>query len=103
MSFHKPCFEQTEKNITYKIEEYEGLDNRWESTQFTFNSLESAIEFYENNSNFNLTKEQEQNHNFNVYRIIEIKTTTKPIITNTTQLKILIKGIKKLRKEGRLR
>ena len=96
------CFEQTEKNTVYKIEKYDGLNNKWELNNYEHKNFESAKEYYYNNTNFQLTKEQEKNSNFTVYRILEIKTTTKPVLTNTKQLKIEKNNIIRLRKQGRI-
>ena len=97
-------FEQIEKNTVYKIEEYEALDDRWKSEPHEFKNFEEAKEFYDNNSRLDFTeKDIEQGRSFFVFRIIEVKTISKPVVTNTKQLKIKKDNIKKLRKQGRLR
>ena len=98
------CFEQTEKNTVYKIEEYQALDNIWKLEPSTFKTFETAKEYYDNNSRLEFTeKDIEQGRGFSVFRIIEVKTTSKPVLTNTKQFKITKNHITKLRKEGRLR
>ena len=102
------CFEQSEKNTiisyTYEIEKYDGLDDKWEKTMIKYATYEEALEFYNNNALFpNLTAEQKKNGNFQVYRIIEVKTMSKPVLTNNELLKVAKNNIKRLRKQGRLR
>ena len=78
-------FEQTEKNIVYKIEEYQALENRWELESYSFKTLEEAIEFYDNNSRLDHTKAQTEKGQSSILRIIEVKTISKPVLTNTRQ------------------
>ena len=97
------CFEQSGKNTSYQIEAYEPLNNIWE-TIYNYSTYEEALKFYNNNALFsNLTAEQKKNGNFKVYRIIEIKTTSKPVLTNNELLKTAKNNIKRLRKQGRIR
>ena len=85
------CFEQSVKNTSYQIEEYEPLDNIWEKTVHNYSTYEEALNFYNNNALFsNLTSEQKKNGNFKVYRIIEIKTTSKSVLTNNELLKTVV-------------
>tara|TARA_R110002096_G_C14272053_1_gene695711 strand:- start:276 stop:578 length:303 start_codon:yes stop_codon:yes gene_type:complete len=96
-------FEQTEKNIVYKIEEYQALEDRWELDPSSFKTFELAKEYYDNNSRLEFTeKDIEQGKNFYVFRIIEVKTINKPVLTNTKQFKIQKNHIIKLRKQGRI-
>ena len=102
------CFEQSEKNTiisyTYEIEKYDGLDDKWEKTMIKYATYEEALEFYNNNALFpNLTAEQKKNGNFQVYRIIEVKTMSKPVLTNNELLKTTKNSIKRLKKQGRIR
>ena len=94
------CFEQSEKNIVYKIEEYDGYDSRWKLQQYSFKNFEEAKEFYDNNSRLDHTKAQTEKGQSSIFRIIEVKTISKPVLTNTKQFKILKNHIIKLRKQG---
>ena len=101
------CFEQSVKNTSissYEIEKYEPLDNIWEKTIHRYPTYEEALNFYNNNALFpNLTEEQKKNGNFKVFRIIETKTMSKPVLTNNELLKTVKNNIKRLRKQGRIR
>ena len=93
------------KNITYNIEKYNSLDNRWVSS-YNMENYSNALEFYNNNNDsFNsmITDESKKNGNFSVYRIVEVKTTSKPVLTNNELLKVAKNNIKRLRKQGRIR
>ena len=98
-------FNQTEKNISYKIEKYDALDNRWEFG-YDMENYTKALEFYNNHDDStksSMTDERLKNSNFSVYRIVEVKTTSKPVLTNNELLKVAKNNIKRLRKQGRLR
>ena len=98
-------FNQTEKNISYKIEKYDALDNRWEF-EYDMENYTKALEFYNNHDDSTksfMTDERLKNSNFSVYRIVEVKTTSKPVLTNNELLKVAKNNIKRLRKQGRLR
>tara|TARA_R110002020_G_scaffold416563_1_gene625837 strand:- start:274 stop:588 length:315 start_codon:yes stop_codon:yes gene_type:complete len=101
------CFQQSVKNTsisyTYEIEKYEPLDNIWEKTIYRYPTYEEALDFYNNNALFpNLTEERKKNGNFEVFRIIETKTMSKPVLTNNELLKTVKNIIKRMRDEGRL-
>jgi hypothetical protein len=95
------CFKQ-EKNIAYKIEKYNGLNNTWEDKTYNYENYEKALEFYNNNNALNnslFTDEHKKNNNFSVFRIVEVKTIIKPILTNTELLKVEKDNVKMLRKK----
>ena len=79
------------------------MDNIWEKTIYRYPTYEEALDFYNNNALFpNLTEERKKNGNFEVFRIIETKTMSKPVLTNNELLKTVKNIIKRMRDEGRL-
>jgi hypothetical protein len=96
------CFEQVVKNTSYKIEKYESIDNSW-IFQYDMKDYDEALEFFNNNALYpTLTDEQKHNSNFRVFRIVEVKTTSKPVLINNELLIAAKNNIKRLRKQGRI-
>ena len=97
------CLKQ-EKNIVYKIEKYDALNNTWEDKTYNYENYEEALDFYNNNNALNnplFTDEHKKNNNFSVFRIVEVKTiiNIKPILTNTELLKVEKDNVKMLKKK----